>query len=145
MLGTRGPPSGSHSELDANKSTLRALQARGLVRREEGELWTDRRALQPTVDSCCVGTEHRWWPWRHNISPGRNYCLVRALDGCHMHNKQVVSVVTCFTDFCSTGKSMKIDNIPMRLSFLGHVFQKHLFVWTKRYRKGQDKNFSLYM
>lgn len=111
-VGHRRPLSGSHSELDANKSTLRVLQARGLVRGEEGELQTDRGALQPTVDSCCMGTEHRWWPWRHNIGPGRNYCQVRSSHGCHTRNKQVISAVTRFTDFCSTGKSVKIDNTP---------------------------------
>ena len=144
-VGHARPWSGSRSELDANKSTLQAVQACGLVRREGGLLRMDRGALQPAVDSCCVGTKHRWWPWRRNIGPGRNYCLVRALHGCHMRNKQVISVVTCFTDFCSTGKSIKIDNTPMRFLFLGHVFQKHLFLWKKRYRKGQDKNFILNM
>lgn len=117
------PSSGSCSELDANKSTLRVLQAHGLVRRERRELPTERGALQPTLGSCCTGTEHHWWPQRRNIGPGRNYFLVTALHGCHMCNKQVMSVVTCFTDICSTGKPIKIDNTPMRLLFLGHVFQ----------------------
>lgn len=59
-----------------------------------------------------------------------------------MRNKQVLSVVTCFIDFRSTGKSIKIDNIPMGLLVFGHVYLKHFFPWEK---KEKVKNFILYM
>lgn len=59
-----------------------------------------------------------WWSWRYNIDVGRNYCQVRALRGCHMYNKQVVSAATCFINFCFTGKSVKIDNTPWGFCFL---------------------------
>lgn len=65
-----------------------------------------------------------WWPC---IDVGRNYCHVRVLHGCHMCNKQVASVVTCSIDFCSTGKSITVDNTPMGLLVFGHVYLKCLF------------------
>lgn len=73
-------------------------------------------------------------------------CQVTALHGCHMHNKQVVSVVvsvaTCFIDFCSTGKSIRIDNAPVGLLFFGHIYPKRLFPWEK---KDKVESFILYM